>query len=218
MSYTPYVWKNSPDKTTPINAENLNRMEEGIQEALAKSSESCSYVQSAGERYADYYYEVYKYTVDNADSLISNAGLTNPYYYYEIEGWAKCTSISEDGFIAYFSPEFQSISPDIIDGNNLFYENNGNWVALPQVLFLGTMDSNNYAFIKRNEIEDALIDLHADIKSIGSGTLGNLIKFSLLAEILPTTSPDYIFTSNDINNLYIYFRIKIDQVRRTSVG
>ena len=134
MAYTPLVWKNSPDTSTPITAENLNRMEDGIQEALAKSSGSCSYVQSAGARYGNYYYEVYKYTVDNADSLISDAGLTNPYYYYTLEGWAKCVSISEDGLNAHFELNFQPFE-EVLDGNSFYRYNNGRWYAIPQGSF-----------------------------------------------------------------------------------
>ena len=33
MSYTPIGWKNYPDKTTPVNADNLNKMEKGIIDA-----------------------------------------------------------------------------------------------------------------------------------------------------------------------------------------
>ena len=33
MAYTPYLWKNLPDETTPISAENLNHMEQGIADA-----------------------------------------------------------------------------------------------------------------------------------------------------------------------------------------
>lgn len=213
MAYTPLVWKNSPDTSTPITAENLNRMEDGIQEALAKSSGSCSYVQSAGARYGNYYYEVYKYTVDNADSLISDAGLTNPYYYYEIQGWAKCTSISDDELTAYFSPVFQSISPDITASDDFFYSSGGNWIAIPQFLCLGTMDYNNVAFRPQNLINDAITNLYADISSPEAGA----ITFTMTAEIIPTTSSNYSFTLVQ-DTLYIYYKIKLDQIRNTSLG
>lgn len=216
MSYTPYVWKNLPDKSTPINAENLNRMEDGIQEALAKSSGSCSYVQSAGERYGNYYYEVYKYTVDNADSLISNAGLTNPYYYYEIEGWAKCTSISDDGLTANFSPVFQAISPDITTGDDFFYNSGGDWIAIPQFLCLGIMDDDDYAFLPQKSMTNAITNLYASIYC--KIPAESDMSFIMSAEIIPTTSTDYLFVSSQVDTLCMYYKIKLDQVRHTSVG
>lgn len=219
MAYTPLVWKNSPDTSTPITAENLNRMEEGIQEALNKGSMSyLAYVSDSTNN--NYYYEIYKYTISDANALILINSLTTPYYYYEVEGWAKCTSISEDSLTAYFQLPFSGVMTDVNDSSTLFYDNSGRWFSVPQTLYLGTIEEKalsgnefHRAFRKRNNIMDTLVELHAEIWAKANTTTHNNITFTLEANVIPNTSTDYIFTAEDIGTLAMYFKIKLDQTK-----
>lgn len=43
MPYTPTIWKNLPSIQTPLNANNLNKMEEGIKDAQASAESALAY-------------------------------------------------------------------------------------------------------------------------------------------------------------------------------
>lgn len=219
MAYTPLVWKNSPDTSTPITAENLNRMEDGIETAIVK------YRGTAGDNsvIGNYYYDVYEYRI-NAAEQIKTDPLNPTYAYYIMEGWAKCTSISDDGLTAYFSPQFQYALTGISDSSMVFFENGGPWISIPLFLALGTPEYNNSSgfigFRKRNHPMDALVNFKAEIwaeeNTIETGY--HDVQFTLEASVLPTTSSEFVFKQGDVNNLYVYFQIKIDQVRQGSQG
>lgn len=178
-------------------------------------NDAVKYVSSAGARYSNYYYDVYKHTVLAADALIAEADLTNPYYYYILEGWTKCSSISDDNLIAYFYPEFQTIENEILNGSDFFYGNGGRWVAIPQVLCLGTMNRDDNAFNPRDSFYDSLVKLNANLTGNYNS---DLVSFVLTAKMMPTTSTFLKFKNNDVDMLTMYFKIKLDQRRKTSVG
>ena len=215
MSYTPYVWKNLPDKTTPINAENLNRIEEGIQESLEKGT--CSFVGNFGGIDSGYYYEVYKHIIDDANNLINSASLTDPYYYYTLEGWAKCVSISEDGLNAHFELNFQPFE-EVLDGNSFYRYNNGRWYAIPQGSFLGFMDAEQKIIVKDKELKNNFGYFDVVLESNGSGSLKEVVTFHIDANIFPTSSDELKFSQNDVGQLCVCFKIKLEQVRNFGKG
>ena len=77
MSYTPIGWKDYPDKTTPVNAENLNHMDEGIlnnNEAITELRESVSEQSKSTEKRL----KIYTGTLPAGSAMlqVSNSNIT----------------------------------------------------------------------------------------------------------------------------------------------
>ena len=46
LTYTPVGWKQKPDTTTPVNSTNLNNMDDGIKQAIARINEIISNIEN----------------------------------------------------------------------------------------------------------------------------------------------------------------------------
>lgn len=230
MPYTPFYnggWKDYPNTTTPITAASLNHIESGIVEAAKSGGGGASYVSYQGStRTQNYYFEIYKHNVTDASTLSNNMMLTDPYYYYTIEGWAKMSNLNTDAF-GMTASEIHINTFDNISGTD-FYDNilntEGRWLWYPEMCLLGTAhgdDSRNYGYFDPLSPSDARYLLSrpwATITPYVSGTLAGTIQFNIGVNSIPVTDDTLKFTNNDINSLAVYFKIKIDQIRKEGLG
>lgn len=221
MAYTPKVWKDNSSGNTPITAAELNRMEEGIQGGLVKSG--LEFVQMVGSRYSNCEYAVYKQSIANSEA----SDLAAPYFYI-LEGWAKCTGVSEDGSSATFGFTFNGLSSDIVSGYDMFwysgeYGNSGGiWYSVLESWELGYLDKDDYGFqinpYKNENALSALVSLHMWIESHGSGSLISEFSCSCTATAEQVTNRVF-FSQEDINNkLAVRFKLKLVPIIRGGVG
>ena len=93
MAYVPTVWENDPDSSTPISAENLNKMEQGIFDAGAQADRAVSDASSAleavqelqGLNYAPIPVTLAADMTDTSKLYLyigSESGMQNNYWYY----------------------------------------------------------------------------------------------------------------------------------------
>lgn len=230
MTYTPFYaggWKDYPNTSTPITSAALNHMDEGIAAAAQSGGGGTTFIsRQGGPRTDNYYIEIYKHDVAGATSLSNEYKLTNPYYYYTMEGWMRMQTLEENAF----GMRSANVSANAFDGINAedffdFYNNpSGRWTWFPEMCLLGTcpkavvdsfrifvpMQSSNPRFL--------LSRPWATLVPQASGALAGTIWLSSSVISIPVTDDTLKFTNEDIDTLSVYFRIKIDQVRKESVG
>lgn len=229
MAYTPFYtggWKDYPNTTTPITAAALNHIEGGIAAAAQSGGGGTTFIaRQGGPRTENYYIEIYKHDVAGATSLSNEYELTNPYYYYTMEGWMRMQTLKDNAF-GMHSANVSVNAFDGIDGEDFFdyYTNpSGLWTWFPETCLLGTcpeaaadsfrifepMQSSNPRFL--------LSRPWATLGPLASGALAGTILLSSEVISIPVTDDTLKFTNEDIDTLSVYFRIKIDQVRKESV-
>ena len=230
MAYTPFYtggWKDYPNTTTPITAAALNHIEGGIAAAAQSGGGGTTFIaRQGGPRTENYYIEIYKHDVAGATSLSNEYELTNPYYYYTMEGWMRMQTLEDNAF----GMRSANVSVNAFDGINgedffdFFSNPSGRWTWFPEMCLLGTcpeaavdsfrifepMQSSNPRFL--------LSRPWATLGPLASGALAGTIWLSSEVISIPVTDDTLKFTNEDIDTLSVYFRIKIDQVRKESVG
>lgn len=228
MAYTPFYtggWKDYRNTTTPITADALNHMDEGIA-AAAQSGGAVFIAKQGGPRTENYYIEIYKHTVAGATSLSTEYQLTNPYYYYTMEGWMRMQTLEENAF-GMHSANVSVNAFDGINGEDFFdFSSNpsGRWTWFPEMCLLGTCPgvsaSSNRIFepIQSSNPRFLLSRPWATLSPLTSGTLAGTIWLSSSVISIPVTDDTLKFTNEDIDTLSVYFRIKIDQARKEGIG
>lgn len=230
MAYTPFYtggWKDYPNTTTPITAAALNHIEEGIKAAAQSGGGGTTFVsKQGGPRTENYYFEIYKHDVANATTLSNEYELTDPYYYYTIEGWMRMQSLETNDFGMYIS----SVSVNAFDGisGTAFYDHaintSGSWIWFPEMCLLGTCPGTNtdsyrvFTPISNTDPRFLLSRPWATLVPMASGTLAGTIFLKSGIISIPVTDDTLKFTNEDIDTLSVYFRIKIDQVRKEGLG
>lgn len=215
MAYTPKVWRDNYSGNTPITAAELNRMEEGIQEALQNSG--LEFITMKGSRYSNCEYAVFRQTFTNSAA----SDFTAPYFYI-LEGWAKCIQILEDGNAAEFGFSFEGLPEDVLSGHDMFYDNDGNWYAVLENACLGYLDRDDYAFLQNESlnpnIKNPMVNISMGITSWGSGSLRNSFTTHCTAAGEPVTGRTY-FSQEDIDDeLVVRFRLKLMPISQGGVG
>lgn len=215
MAYNPFYaggWKDYPNTSTPITSAALNHMEAGI--AAAGEGTGASYVGNQGNpQTGSYYFEIYKHIVADASSLISHFNLTDPYYYYTLEGWIKMVGKSAEGFEIYSDDvvinPFESVTGT--DWYDAARNPSGKWTAYPEILIPGTAGKTFYT----PSYPDARSQLSRPWATLfTSGIINDDLYLHSGISVVPITSDSMKFTNADINHAAIYFKIKIDQVRK----
>lgn len=218
MAYTPKVWKNNSSGNTPITAAELNRMEEGIQEALQNSG--LEFITMKGSRYSNCEYAVFRQAFTNSGA----SDFTAPYFYI-LEGWAKCYQILEGGNAAEFGFSFEGLPEDVMSGLDMFYDNGyatGTWYSVLESAQLGYLDRDDYAF-RQNEYanpmcKSPLVNISMGITSWGSGSLGQHFLTHCTAAGEPITGRTY-FSQEDIDaEMVVRFRLKLLPISQGGVG
>lgn len=230
MAYTPFYtggWKDYPNTTTPITAAALNHIEEGIQAAAQSGGGGTTFIsKQGGPRTENYYIEIYKHDVAGATSLSNEYKLTDPYYYYTMEGWMRMQTLDDNAF-GMSSASVDVNAFDDINGTDFFERGtnpSGLWTWFPEMCLLGNCfgdTAHSYRIfepILNTDPRFLLSRPWATLNPLTSGTLaGTLILRSSVISI-PVTDDTLKFTNEDIDTLSVYFRIKIDQVRKESLG
>lgn len=228
MVYTPFYtggWKDYPNTTTPITAAALNYIDEGIA-AAAQSGGVTFIARQGGPRTANYYFEIYKHNVANAASLSSEYKLTDPYYYYTMEGWMRMQTLDSNDF-GMHSDTVSVNAFDGIDGKDFFDSDtnpSGRWTWVPEICILGTCPGasassfRNFEPMQSSNPRFLLSRPWATLNPQPTGTLAGTITLNSTVISIPVTDDTLKFTNEDIDTLSVYFRIKIDQVRRESIG
>lgn len=230
MAYTPFYtggWKDYPNTTTPITAAALNHIEEGIEAAAQSGGGGATFIaRQGGPRTKNYYIEIYKHDVAGADSLSTEYELTNPYYYYTMEGWMRMQTLEDNAF-GMLSANVSVNAFDGINGEDFFdyYTNpSGRWTWFPEMCLLGTCPK---ASVSSYRIFEPILYTNprfllsrpwATLGPLASGALAGTIWLNSSVISIPVTDDTLKFTNEDIDTLSVYFRIKIDQVRKESVG
>lgn len=221
MAYTPKVWKNNSSGNTPITAAELNRMEEGIQEGLAKSG--LEFVQMVGSRYSNCEYAVFKQTIANSAA----SDFAAPHFYI-LEGWAKCVGVAPDGSFADFGFTFSGLSSDITSGLDMFWDagefgySSGIWYSVLENWELGYMDRDDLGFMVGSYgNKNALSALVSFRMSVGSMSAGSLVSaFSCNCRATAESVTDRVFFSQDDidRKLTARFRLKLVPIIQGGVG
>ena len=227
MAYTPFYtggWKDYPDTTTPITAAALNHIDEGIEAAEQGGGGTVFVSNQGGPKTENYYIEIYKHDVADAATLSDDYQVTDPYYYYTVEGWMRMQTLDENAF-GMHSATASVNSFDGISGTS-FYEYfsnpSGRWTWLPEMCLLGTcsdLDSRRvFVPILSTDPRFLLSRPRATLSPMTSGTLAGTIFLDSSIISIPVTDDTLKFTNEDIDSLSVYFRIKIDQARKESSG
>lgn len=230
MAYTPFYtggWKDYPNTTTPITAAALNHMDEGIAAAAQSGGGGTTFIsRQGGPRTDNYYIEIYKHDVAGATSLSNEYQLTNPYYYYTMEGWMRMQTLEENAF----GMRSANVSVNVFDGVNSedFFDPvtnpSGRWTWIPEMCLLGTCpeaSASSYRIFEPIQSSNPRFLLSrpwATLDPQPTGTLAGTILLSSSIISIPVTDDTLKFTNEDIDTLSVYFRIKIDQVRREGIG
>ena len=230
MAYTPFYtggWKDYPNTTTPITAAALNHMEGGIAAAAQSGGGGTTFIaRQGGPRTENYYIEIYKHDVAGAASLSNEYQLTNPYYYYTMEGWMRMQTLEDNAF----GMRSANVSVNAFDGINgedffdFFSNPSGRWTWFPEMCLLGTCPEasvSSYRIFEPIQSSNPRFLLSrpwATLGPLASGALAGTIWLSSEVISIPVTDDTLKFTNEDIDTLSVYFRIKIDQVRKESVG
>lgn len=230
MAYTPFYtggWKNYPDTTTPITADALNHMDEGIAAAAQSGGGGTTFItRQGGPRTDNYYIEIYKHDVAGAASLSNEYELTNPYYYYTMEGWMRMQTLEDNAFGMHSA----NVSVNAFDGINgedffdFFSNPSGRWTWFPEMCLLGTCPEavvDSFRIFEPMQSSNPRFLLSRPCATLGprsSGALAGTIWLNSSVISIPVTDDTLKFTNEDIDTLSVYFRIKIDQVRKESVG
>lgn len=230
MAYTPFYtggWKDYPNTTTPITAAALNHIEEGIEAAAQSGGGGATFItKQGGPRTKNYYIEIYKHDVAGADSLSTEYKLTNPYYYYTMEGWMRMQILTANAF-GIHSDSVSVNAFDGIDGKDFFNQvtnPSGRWTWVPEMCLLGTCPEASVSSLRIFEPISYLNPRFllsrpwATLDPQPTGTLAGTITLNSIVISIPVTDDTLKFTYEDIDTLSVYFRIKIDQVRRESIG
>ncbi len=229
MAYTPFYtggWKDYPDTTTPITADALNHMDEGIAAAAKSGGGGTTFIsRQGGPRTENYYFEIYKHEVAGAKSIINDFDITDPYYYYTMEGFMRMQTLDTNAF-GMKSATVSVNAFDSISGEDFYSSINlsGRWNWIPEMCLLGTCPEAPVALYRAFEpIESSnprflLSRPWATLSPISSGSLSGTIWLNSNIISIPVTDDTLKFTNEDIDTLSVYFRIKIDQVRKESVG
>lgn len=230
MAYTPFYtggWKDYPNTTTPITAAALNHIEEGIQAAAQSGGRGTTFIsKQGGPRTENYYIEIYKHDVAGATSLSNEYELTNPYYYYTMEGWMRMQTLEDNAF----GMRSANVSVNAFDGINgedffdFFSNPSGRWTWFPEMCLLGTCPKatvDSFRIFEPIQSSNPRFLLSRPWATLGpqaSGALAGIIWLDSSVISIPVTDDTLKFTNEDIDTLSVYFRIKIDQVRKESVG
>ena len=229
MAYTPFYtggWKDYPDTTTPITAAALNHMDEGIAAAVQSGGGATFISKQGGPRTENYYIEIYKHDVAGATSLSNAYELTDPYYYYTMEGWMRMQTLDDNAFGMYSDVAFVNAF-DGITGADFFERGtnpSGLWTWFPEMCLLGTCYEttvDSYRIFDPISYTDPRLLLSrpwATLVPRTSGTLAGTIELHSSVISIPVTDDTLKFTNEDIDTLSVYFRIKIDQVRKERLG
>lgn len=230
MAYTPFYtggWKDYPDTTTPITAASLNHIEEGIAAAAQSGGGGTTFItKQGGPRSENYYIEIYKHDVAGTASLSNEYQLTNPYYYYTMEGWMRMQTLDSNAF----GMRSASVSVNSFEGINgesffdFFTNPSGRWNWFPEMCLLGTCPEASvsqyrvFTPIQSSNPRFLLSRPWATLSPMATGTLAGTILLDTNVISIPVTDDTLKFTNADIDTLSVYFRIKIDQIRWESVG
>jgi hypothetical protein len=227
MAYTPFYtggWKDYTNTTTPITAAALNHIEEGI--AAAAQGGATFIAKQGGPRTENYYIEIYKHDVAGTASLSTEYQLTNPYYYYTMEGWMRMQTLDANAF-GMHSDTISVNAFDGVDGTAFFNavtNPSGRWTWIPEICLLGTCPGasassfRNFEPISYLNPRFLLSRPWATLSPQSSGTFAGTIELDATVISIPVTDDTLKFTNADMDTLSVYFRIKIDQVRKESVG
>ena len=228
MGYTPFYtggWKDYPNTTTPITAAALNHIDEGIA-ATAQSGGVTFIARQGGPRTENHYIEIYKHDVAGAAPLSTEYQLTNPYYYYTMEGWMRMQTLDDNSF-GMHSDTVSVNAFDGIDGKDFFDSDtnpSGRWTWVPEICILGTCpgaSASSFKIFEPIPYSNPRFLLSRPWAALGpqpSGTHAGTIELDATVLSIPVTDDTLKFTNGDIDTLSVYFRIKIDQVRKESVG
>ena len=228
MAYTPFYtggWKDYPNTSTPITSAALNHMEEGIA-AAGEGAGGEIFVKTVGSQSGNYCYDIFKCNIGNAAAIEAGQG-----YYYVLRGWCKCESIdvmnpNATVTSATFNFDFPGIEGDILDAMDMWYDwgdyspgARTYWYSSLNYAHLGSLNSDGYCETLRSEPRNCLASFYMAISSQGTGSLGSY--FSCLAKaFLPNFAgaSTFSFSTEDINNLTMFFELRLEAVRETGRG
>lgn len=222
MAYNPFYaggWKDYPNTSTPITSAALNHMEEGIA-AAGEGAGGEVFVKTVGSQSGNYYYDIFKCNIGNAAAIEAGKG-----YYYILRGWCKCKSVEHVTY-ATFDFDFPGIEGDIPDAMDMWHDwgdyspgARTYWYSSLNYAHLGSLDSNGHCETLRSEPRNCLASLYMAISSQGTGPYGSY--FSCLATAsLPlfAGASEFSFSTEDINNLTMFFELRLEAVREIGRG
>lgn len=222
MAYTPFYaggWKDYPNTSTPITSAALNHMEAGIA-AAGEGAGGEVFVKTVGSQSGNYYYDIYKCNIGNAAAMEAGKG-----YYYILRGWCKCKSVEHVTY-ATFDFDFPGIEGDIHDAMDMWYDwgdyspgARTYWYSSLNYAHLGSLDSDGHCETLRSEPRNCLASFYMAISSQGTGSLGSYFSCSANA-LLPlfAGASEFSFSAEDINNLTMFFELRLEAVRETGRG
>lgn len=230
MAYTPFYsggWKNYPDTSTPITAEALNHMDTGIKNA-GEGAGGELFVKTVDSQSGKYWYDIFKCNIGNASAIEQGKG-----YYYVLRGWCQCKAIDvvapgADVASATFDFDFPGIDVDIPDATRMWHDwgsyeasvtDYTYWYSSLNYAHLGLTDANGYCEIPNVEPRNCLAGFHMSITSTGTGSLGSYFSCSAKA-FLPNFAgvSTFSFSTEDVNNLKMFFELRLEAVRQIGKG
>ncbi len=231
MAYSPFYsggWKDYPNTTTPITAAALNHIDEGIKNA-GEGAGGELFVKTVGSQSGKYWYDIFKCNIGNASAIESGKG-----YYYILRGWCQCKALDTiapgtDVTSALFDFDFPGIDEDIPDATRMWhswgpYEASETgytyWYSSLNYAHLGFTDSNGYSeTIIPSEPRNCLAGFDMSISSTGTGSLGSYFSCAARA-FLPNFAgiSTFSFSTEDVNNLKMFFELRLEAVRQIGKG